>query len=154
MSVEIGFGGVWVFCLFNLLFIFDCNGDDILDEEFIVMLEGFDDDVIWYNFVNGFCWGLDGWFYGWYGIMVIFWVGYFELSESERVEFNCGIWRFYLFDYCFEVVCYGMMNLFGMDWDCYGELFFINMVIGYFWYVILGVYFEWMYGVDFNLYFY
>ena len=46
----------------------------------------------------------------------------------------------------FEVVAEGTTNPWGTDWDENGQLFFINTVIGHFWHVIPGAYYQRMYG--------
>ncbi|MGB1931255.1 MAG: PVC-type heme-binding CxxCH protein, partial [Mariniblastus sp.] len=67
-SIEVGFGGVWLTAAPNLLFIPDANQDDIPDGEPVVLLDGFEGDVIRHNIVNGLRWGPDGWLYGRHGI--------------------------------------------------------------------------------------
>ncbi|MCA9414387.1 MAG: cytochrome C, partial [Candidatus Omnitrophica bacterium] len=67
-SVEVGSGGVWALCAPQLLFIPDKNKDDIPDSEPIVILDGWEDDAVGHNIVNGLKWGPDGWLYGRHGI--------------------------------------------------------------------------------------
>lgn len=149
-SVEIGYGGVWVTDAPNLLFIPDEDGDDVPDGEPIVMLDGWDDDAIRHNIVNGLRWGPDGWLYGRHGIMATSLVGAPGASPDQRTPINCGIWRFHPKTHAFEVVCHGGTNSWGMDWDANGQLFFINTVIGHLWHVVPGARYRRMYGEHFN----
>lgn len=145
-SVEVGFGGVWVLCAPNLLFIPDRNGDDIPDGEPEVVLAGWDDDRIRHNIVNGLKWGPDGWLYGRHGIMAISQVGTPDTPKARRTLVNTSIWRFHPTRKAFEVVCHGGTNPWGHDWNEYGELIWINTVIGHLWHGIPGGYFKRMYG--------
>ena len=67
-SVEVGMGGVWVTAAPKLMFIPDRNLDDVPDSKPEILLDGFEDDVIRHNIVNGLRWGPDGWLYGRHGI--------------------------------------------------------------------------------------
>lgn len=149
-SVEIGYGGVWVLDAPNLLFIPDQNGDDIPDGDPVVMLDGWNDNAVRHNIVNGLRWGPDGWLYGRHGIMATSSVGRPGSTPDQRTSLNCSIWRFHPTKHTFEVVCEGTTNSWGMDWDENGELFFINTVIGHLWHAIPGSYFRRMYGEHFN----
>lgn len=149
-SVEVGHGGVWVLDAPNLLFIPDRDGDDVPDGKPIVMLDGWDDDAIRHNIVNGLRWGPDGWLYGRHGIMATSLVGRPGATPDQRTALNCCVWRFHPTKHTFEVVCEGTTNSWGMDWDSNGELFFINTVIGHLWHVVPGSYFRRMYGEHFN----
>ena len=55
-SVEIGFDGVYVLCAPQLLFIPDRNHDDIPDGPPQVLLDGWNDNVVRHNIVNGLMW--------------------------------------------------------------------------------------------------
>jgi len=149
-SVEVGFGGVWALCAPNLLFIPDKNGDDIPDSKPIVVLNGWDDDVVRHNIVNGLRWGPDGWLYGRHGIKATSFVGKPGDAPSTRTPINCGIWRYHPTLKKFEVVCYGTTNPWGFDYDDHGEMFFINTVIGHLWHILPGGHYKRMYGGDFN----
>ncbi|MHC4875016.1 MAG: PVC-type heme-binding CxxCH protein [Planctomycetota bacterium] len=149
-SVEIGYGGAWVLDAPNLLFIPDADGDDNPDGEPVVMLDGWNDDAVRHNIVNGLRWGPDGWLYGRHGIMATSTVGRPGASPDQRTSLNCCIWRFHPTKHSFEVVCEGTTNSWGMDWDANGELFFINTVIGHLWHAVPGAYFRRMYGEHFN----
>jgi putative membrane-bound dehydrogenase-like protein len=145
-SVEVGFGGVWALCAPKLLFIPDKNGDDVPDGEPVVILDGWEDNTIRHNIVNGLKWGPDGWLYGRHGIQATSSVGKPGTPDSARVKLNCAIWRYHPVRGVFEVVCQGGTNSWGHDWDEHGQLFFINTVIGHFWHGIPGAYYKRMYG--------
>lgn len=145
-SVEIGFGGVWVLCPPQLLFIPDRDRDDHPDGEPIVVLDGW--SPAGHTFVNGLRWGPDGWLYGRHGIQGVSHVGTPGTPDERRTAVNCGIWRYHPQRKTFEVVCHGTTNPWGMDWDDRGELFFINTVIGHLWHAIPGAHYRRMYGDD------
>lgn len=145
-SIAVGFGGVFATCAPNLIFIPDRNGDDVPDGPPEVLLDGWNADIIRHNIVNGLKWGPDGWLYGRHGILATSSVGKPGTPESDRTKLNCGIWRYHPTRKIFEVVCEGMTNPWGSDWDQYGNMFFINTVIGHLWQGIPGAYFERMFG--------
>ncbi len=145
-SVAVGFGGVFALCPPRLLFIPDRNGDDIPDGPPEVLLDGFEDTVVWHNIANGLKLGPDGWLYGRQGIQGISHVGPPGATPEQRTALNAGIWRFHPATHKFEVVAEGTTNPWGTDWDDHGQLFFINTVIGHFWHVIPGAYYKRMYG--------
>jgi putative membrane-bound dehydrogenase-like protein len=149
-SIEIGFGGVWALCAPDLLFIPDRDRNDVPDGEPIVILNGWDDDVIRHNIVNGLRWGPDGWLYGRHGITTTSLVGAPETAPEHRTQVDCGIWRYHPTRKSFEVVCSGTTNPWGMDWDDHGQMFFINTVIGHLWHVIPGAYYQRMFGEHFD----
>ena len=62
-SIEVGFGGVWALCAPRLLFIPDRDGDLVPDSEPEVLLDGWEDQEVHHNIVNGLRWGRDGWLY-------------------------------------------------------------------------------------------
>jgi len=145
-SVEIGFGGVWILAAPQLLFIPDRNGDDVPDGPPEVLLDGWDANSIRHNIVNGLKWGPDGWLYGRHGIQATSSVGKPGALNSERTPLNCCIWRYHPTRRVFEVVCQGTTNPWGHDWDQFGNLWFINTVIGHLWEGIPGAWFKRMYG--------
>lgn len=149
-SVEVGFGGVWALCAPNLLFIPDRNHDDVPDGEPVVVLNGWNDDSIRHNIVNGLRWGPDGWLYGRHGIAGTSLVGTPETGPEFRTPMDCSIWRYHPTRRVFEVVARGTTNPWGMDWDDHGQMFFINTVIGHLWHVIPGAYYQRMYGEHFD----
>jgi putative membrane-bound dehydrogenase-like protein len=149
-SVCVGFGGAFVLCPPRLLFIPDRNGDDVPDGEPEVLLDGWSDGAIRHTIVNGLKWGPDGWLYGRHGIQATSRVGRPGTPDPERTPINVGLWRYHPVTHAFEVVAQGTTNPWGHDWDDYGQLFFINTVIGHLWHVIPGAYYRRMYGEHFN----
>jgi putative membrane-bound dehydrogenase-like protein len=149
-SVEIGFGGVWVTAPPNLLFIPDRDGDDRPDGEPEIRLDGFDFASARHTMVNGLRWGPDGWLYGRQGILGTSQVGAPGTPAEERTSVNVGIWRYHPTRGSFEVVCEGTTNPWGLDWNEYGDAFFINTVIGHLWQAIPGAHFTRMFGDDRN----
>jgi putative membrane-bound dehydrogenase-like protein len=145
-SLAIGFGGVWVLCAPEMLFIPDRDGDDVPDGAPVVLLDGWDAGPVRHNIVNGLKWGPDGWLYGRHGIQATSVVGRPGTPEANRIRLNCSIWRYHPVRHEFEVVCHGGTNSWGHDWDERGELFFINTVIGHLWHGIPGAYYRRMYG--------
>ncbi len=145
-SIAIGFGGVFATCAPNLIFIPDRNSDDIPDGPPEILLDGWTSDVVRHNIVNGLKWGPDGWLYGRHGILETSSVGKPGTPESQRTKLNCGLWRYHPSRRVFEIVCQGTTNPWGHDWDEYGNLFFINTVIGHLWQGIPGAYFQRMFG--------
>ena len=153
-SIEVGHGGVWLTAAPNFMFIPDADGDDVPDGEPEIVLDGWNDDFVRHNMVNGLKWGPDGWLYGRHGIQATSHVGSPGATDSQRISLNCCMWRFHPFSRDFEVVCEGTTNSWGHDWDKHGELFMINTVIGHLWHVIPGARFRRMYGSHFNPYTY
>jgi putative membrane-bound dehydrogenase-like protein len=145
-SVAVGFGGVFALCPPQLLFIPDRNGDDVPDGKPELLLDGFEDTIVWHNIANGLKLGPDGWLYGRQGIQGVSHVGAPGSSPEQRTALNAGVWRYHPVTHRFEVVAEGTTNPWGMDWDDNGQLFFINTVIGHFWHVIPGEYYKRMYG--------
>ena len=151
-SIEVGYGGVWAICLPNLLFIPDANRDDRPDGPPVVKLDGFDGGSGSHTPANGLKWGPDGWLYARQGIQVTSLIGKPGSSESQRVKFNTGIWRYHPVRGTVEAVMHGMTNSWGFDFDKHGEMLCINTVIGHLWHVVQGVHTERMYGADPNPY--
>ncbi|MEY4566672.1 MAG: hypothetical protein RLY14_1642, partial [Planctomycetota bacterium] len=151
-SIEVGNGGVWLLGAPYLLFIPDANGDDVPDSDPIKVLDGFDDDRVRHNLVNGLRWGPDGWLYGRHGILANSYIGKPGTPHENRVALNTSVWRFHPRSEKFEVYTHGTTNPWGMDWNDHGELFFINTVIGHLWHAIPGAHVERMYGEDLNPY--
>ena len=149
-SLEVGHGGVWVTSAPNLLFIPDADQDDVPDGEPIVLLNGFEGDVIRHNIVNGLRWGPDGWLYGRHGIQATSFVGKPDATDSQRIAMNCSIWRYHPYHHKFEIVAQGGTNPWGFDFDEHGEMFMINTVIGHLFHVVPNARYRRMYGAHFN----
>jgi putative membrane-bound dehydrogenase-like protein len=152
-GIEVGFGGVWVCAIPNLLFIPDRDGDDRPDGPPAAVLDGWDVKAQ-HNVVNGLKWGPDGWLYGCNGILSNSKVGRPGTPDAERVALNCGVWRYHPTSKDFEVVASGTTNPWGLDFDDYGEMFITNCVIPHLFHVVPGAHFQRMYGLDLNPYVY
>ena len=153
-SIVIGFGGVWAACAPNILFIPDRNGDDVPDDMPEVVLDGFDNEPVRHNIVNGLKWGPDGWLYGRHGILASSEVGVPGAPREKRTRINCSIFRYHPVTKEFDVVCRGTTNSWGHDWDSNGQLFFINSVIGHLWHAVPGARYRRMYGNHFDKFLY
>jgi len=149
-SVEVGFGGVWVLALPNLLFIPDQDGDDIPDGPPVIILDGFNEDSVSHTPANGLKWGPDGWLYARHGILATSLIGQPGATQSQRVAMNTGVWRYHPAHGTTEAVMHGMTNSWGFDYNKTGDLFCINTVIGHLWHVIPGARTERMFGADMN----
>jgi len=142
-SVEVGFGGVWLMCPPNLLFIPDRDGDLVPDGQPEVMLDGFDvGRGNYHNFANGLRWGPDGWLYGRCGHSCPGKPGVPGTPVELRAPIDGGVWRYHPERKVIEVLAHGTVNPWGYDWDEHGELFFINTVIGHLWHVIPGAHYR------------
>ncbi|MEM7784836.1 MAG: PVC-type heme-binding CxxCH protein [Planctomycetota bacterium] len=149
-GIEIGMGGVWVTASPNLLFIPDSDRDDIPDGQPQVILNGFENNVVRHNIVNGLRWGPDGWLYGRHGIQGYSFVGKPGATQSQRTPTNCCIWRYHPNHQKYEIVADGGTNPWGFDFDEHGEMFMINTVIGHLFHVVPNAKFKRMYGSHFN----
>ena len=149
-SVEIGFGGVWVIALPNLLFIPDRDGNDVPDGPPEIILDGFNEDSVSHTPANGLRWGPDGWLYARHGILATSSIGVPAATESQRVKINTGVWRFHPVRKEVQAVMHGMTNSWGFDYNKTGDMFCINTVIGHLWHVIPGARTERMFGADMN----
>jgi putative membrane-bound dehydrogenase-like protein len=149
-SVEVGFGGVWVIALPNLLFIPDRDADDIPDGPPEIVLDGFNEDSVSHTPANGLRWGPDGWLYARHGILATSSIGAPGATESQRVKINTGVWRYHPTRKEVETVMHGMTNSWGFDYNKNGAMFCINTVIGHLWHVIPGARTERMFGTDMN----
>src|SRR5262252_8608957 len=94
-SIEIGYGGVWVMCPPQLLFIPDRNGDDVPDAAPEVVLDGFTDSPDNYHtFANGLRFGPDGWLYGRCGASSSGEMGAPGTPAERRIPLRGTIWRY------------------------------------------------------------
>ena len=141
-SVELGFGGVWLLCPPQLLFVPDRNGDDVPDGPAEALLDGFTVATENYHtFANGLRWGPDGWLYGRCGASSPGQVGAPGTPDDRRVPVRGGLWRYHPRSRRFEALCHGTTNPWGHDWDALGEAFFINTTNGHLWHAIPGAHF-------------
>ena len=145
-SIALGFGGVFCLSAPNLLFIPVAEGGDKPAGPPEILLDGWNYAEVHHNIVNGLKWGPDGWLYGRHGISATSSVGRPGTPEAERTKLNVSIWRYHPTRKVFEVFCQGGTNPWGHDWDQYGELFFINTVIGHLWHGIPGAFYQRMFG--------
>lgn len=150
-GIEIGYGGVWLMCPPHVIFIADRDGDDVPDGEPEIVVDGFDVPAEnYHNFANGLRWGPDGWLYGRCGASSPGRIGVPGTPAAERWPLNGGIWRYHPTTKAVEVVCHGTTNPWGLDWNEYGEPFFINTVNGHLWHAIPGAHFRRPHTVDPN----
>ncbi len=149
-GIELGYGGVWLTAAPEFIFVPDADGDDKPDGPPYVLLDGFEDNTIRHNIVNGLRWGPDGWLYGRHGIQATSFVGPPGATASQRIPMNCAIWRYHPIHKKFEVVAEGGTNPWGFDYDEHGEMFMINTVIGHLFHIVPGARFRRMYGSHFN----
>jgi putative membrane-bound dehydrogenase-like protein len=152
-GIQVGFGGVWICAIPNVLFIPDRDGDDVPDGPPEVVLDGWSMEAQ-HNIFNSLTWGPDGWLYGGNGILATSKVGKPGTPEDQRVPLNCGVWRYHPTKKEFEIVATGTTNPWGLDFDDYGEMFITNCVIKHLWHVIPGAHFQRMFGQDFNPHWY
>ena len=148
-GIEVGFGGVWLTAVPNLIFIPDANGDDRPDGPPRVLLDGWDLKAS-HNVVGNLAWGPDGWLYGCNGILSNSRVGKPGTPDNQRVALNCGVWRYHPVRHTFEAYAHGTTNPWGIDWDARGQLFITNCVIKHIFHVVPGAHFERMFGQDIN----
>jgi putative membrane-bound dehydrogenase-like protein len=150
-GIAVGFGGVYLTSLPELIFIPDADGDDKPDGAPQVLLDGWDIESK-HNAFNGLHWGPDGWLYGCNGILGASKVGAPGTPDGSRVPFNCGVWRFHPLKKSFEVVANGTTNPWGIAFDEHGQMFVANCVIKHLFHIIPGAHYERMFGQDFNPY--
>ena len=149
-SVQVGFGGIWLLCSPQVLFIPDRNRDDVPDGPPEVVLDGFDTKSVTHTVANGLKWGPDGWLYGRQGILGTSKIGVPGADKNHRITINTGVWRYHPTRHVCEAVMHGMTNPWGFDYDEFGEMFVVNTVIGHLWHVIPGAHNERMFGSDFD----
>ena len=151
-SLEVGFGGVWVLSLPNLVFI--PMADDKPAGPPQVMLDGFESVKIKHNVASQLNWGPDGWLWGCHGITTTSSIGKPGTPDLQRTKINCSVWRYHPTRHVFDVVCNGTTNPWGLDFDDYGQAFITNCVIKHLFHVIPGAKYHRMFGQDFDPYAY
>src|SRR5687768_2414720 len=150
-GIALGFGGVWLCSLPELIFVPDRNSDDKPDREPDVLLDGWDMGIQ-HNAFNGPTWGPVGCLYGCHGILKTSMVGKPGTPQEQRIPINCGVWRFHPTRKTFEVVAHGTTNPWGIAFDEFGQMFVANCVIKHLFHIIPGARYERMFGQDFNRY--
>ncbi len=148
-GIELGFGGVWLCCTPNLVFIPMNAPEDKPAGPPRIILDGWSLEAK-HNVFNRLVWGPDGWLYGCNGILATSLIGKPGAPEAQRTRMNCGVWRYHPITGKFEVVANGTTNPWGLDFDDMGEAFITNCVIKHLWHVIPGAHYQRMYGEDFN----
>ncbi len=151
-GIELGFGGVWLCSLPNLVFIPVKPGEDKPAGPAEIVLDGWNLKDTKHNVFNSLGWGPDGWLYGCNGIQAKSRVGRPGTPDKDRVFLDCGVWRYHPTKKTFELYASGTTNPFGLDWDEYGQMFITNCVIDHLWHVVPGAHFTRMYGEDPNPY--
>jgi putative membrane-bound dehydrogenase-like protein len=149
-GIEVGFGGVWLCSSPNLLFVPDRDGDDKPDAAPEVLLDGWNIKDTKHNVYNSLAWGPDGWLYGCNGIQAKAKVGKPGAADKDRVNLDCGVWRYHPVKKTFELYASGTTNPWGLDWDDHGQLFITNCVIHHAFHVTPGGHMTRMYGEDVN----
>ncbi|MCA9116604.1 MAG: hypothetical protein KDA79_16090 [Planctomycetaceae bacterium] len=146
-GIAVGFGGVWLTAVPNLLFIPDQNADDRPDGPPEVLLDGWDLKAR-HNVVNGLTWGPDGWLYGCNGILSNSAVGKPGTPDEQRMRMNCGVWRYHPVRHEVEWVASGSTNPWGLDFDERGQILITNCVIHHLFHMIPGGHVRRMFGQD------
>jgi putative membrane-bound dehydrogenase-like protein len=152
-GIALGFGGVWLCSLPNVVFIPVHPGEDRPAGPPEVVLDGWDLKAK-HNVFNSLTWGPDGWLYGCNGILSNSRVGKPGTPDAQRVPLNCGVWRYHPTRRTFEVFAWGTTNPWGLDFDERGEMFITNCVIKHLFHVVPGAHFVRMYGQDLDPYCY
>ncbi len=146
-GIAVGFGGVWLCAVPELLFIPVKPGEDRPAGPARAILDGWSLKTK-HNVFNSLSWGPDGWLYGCNGIQSQSLVGAPGTPKEKRTALDCGVWRYHPTRRTFELVASGTTNPWGLDWNEHGELFITNCVIKHLFHVVPGAHFVRMYGQD------
>jgi putative membrane-bound dehydrogenase-like protein len=146
-GIALGFGGVYLTAIPNLLFQPIVPGKDEPAGPPRVLLDGWSMKA-GHNVVNCLTWGPDGWLYGCNGILSRSRVGAPSTPEEKRTAIDCGVWRYHPTRHTFEAFAHGTTNPWGMDFDDYGEMFITNCVIKHIFHVAPGGHYVRMFGQD------
>ncbi len=148
-GLAVGYGGVFVGAAPELLFLADSDGDDRVDGDPIVLLDGWGYQDT-HETLNAFIWGPDGWLYGCHGVFTHSRVGQPGTPDDERTPLNAGVWRFHPKSQDFEVFAHGSSNPWGVDFDDGGRAFITACVIPHLYLVTQGGRYERQAGRHFN----
>lgn len=153
-GIEYSSRGIYLCSLPELIFIPIKEGEDKPAGPPQVLLDGWNFKDTKHNIFNSLIWGPDGWLYGLNGIQARSKVGLPGSLNEQRIDINCGVWRYHPVTKKFEAVAHGTTNPFGLDFDEYGEAFITNCVIKHLFHVVPGIRMQRMYGQDYNPYAY
>jgi putative membrane-bound dehydrogenase-like protein len=121
-----GRGGVWVLNPPYLLFYADADGDDVPDGDPVVHLQGFGlEDT--HATANALTWGPDGWLYGGQGSTTSSHVTRPGVDGPSAVPVSVEgsmVWRYQPETRRYEIFAEGGGNLWGIEFDAEGRLFF------------------------------
>jgi putative membrane-bound dehydrogenase-like protein len=146
-GIALGFGGVYLCSIPNLLFVPVAEGADRPAGPARVLLDGWSTTAK-HNVFNCLTWGPDGWLYGCNGILSNSLVGAPGTPPAKRTPLNCGVWRYHPTRHAFEAFAHGTTNPWGLDFDDVGEMFITNCVIKHIFHVVPGAHFVRMFGED------
>ncbi len=121
-GIEVGFGGVWIGAAPQFLFLPDKDGNDQVDGDPIVLLDGFGYQDT-HETLNSFTWGPDGWLYGNQGVFNHSLIGKPGALKRERIEMRAGVWRYHPTQHAFEIYSTGCSNQWGIDFNEVGHMF-------------------------------
>ncbi len=128
-GIAVGHGGVWVGNAPDILLLRDTNGDDVADQQQVIVTGFGRADT--HELPNAFTWGPDGYLYGLNGV--------FNPSVVEqggrRYEFTCAMFRIDPVTHRFELFCEGTSNPWGIAFDQEGEAFVSACVIDHLWHL-------------------
>ncbi|MEL6922426.1 MAG: PVC-type heme-binding CxxCH protein [Bacteroidota bacterium] len=168
-AIAVGFDGLYLGAVPNLLFVPDRDGDDKADVDDIeILLTG------WgirdrHETINSLHWGPDGWLYGCEGFATPSRIRKPKgkgriyrhkdpfpdvLAEKDGVDINGGVWRYHPTKDRFEVVAHGFSNPWGIDYDAKGQTFITACVIPHLFHIIPGGIYQRQGGQHFNPYVY
>ena len=151
-GIELGFGGVWLCSLPNLIFVPDRDGDDKPDGPPEVLLDGWNLKDTKHNVFNSLGWGPDGWLYGCNGIQARSKVGKPGTPEKDRAYMDCGVWRYHPTRKVFEPSPTARPTRSASTGTSTAQMFITNCVIDHLWHVVPGGHYQRMYGQDVNPY--
>ena len=137
-GIELGFGGVWLCSSPNLCFSVRFNATSRPPGKPEVKLDGWNMNDTKHNIFNSLGLGT--------GRLALRLqrhsgerpVGSPGTPNKDRVDIDCGVWRYHPTRKVFEAVCHGTTNPFGLDWDEYGEMFITNCVIDHLFHFVPG----------------